>query len=78
MQQLSLEVRQLHAVRVDDPQPTDAGSHEVQRRWGTKATSADDKHGCLPETLLSCHADAGQRQLSCVAVQLARAELRWG
>ena len=60
VQQLSLEVRQLHAVRIDDAQPTDAGSHQVQRRWGTKAAGADDEHGCLPEALLSCHADTGQ------------------
>ena len=70
MQHLPLEVRLVHGVVVDDPEPADSSRGEVQRRRGSEPTGADQEHARLEKPFLPGLADLRDQQVAAVAASL--------
>jgi hypothetical protein len=59
MQDLALKVRGIDAVVVDDADPADAGSGQIQRRRRPEAARADQEDARLQQPLLAVDPDLG-------------------
>ncbi len=55
MQQLALQIRELHAIRIDQSERADAGSREIKRGRRTEAARADAKHARSFQAPLAGH-----------------------
>ena len=73
-QQLALEVRQIDAVVIEEPQGADAGGRQVQARRRAQAPGADDQHPRGLELLLAGAADLRQQQVAAIAFALGSSE----
>ena len=71
---LSLQVRLVDDVRVDDAELADAGGGEVERRGRAEAPRADQEHPRFEQLELSFLADLGNQQVARVAAPLLRLE----
>ena len=70
MQDLPLQVRLVHHVVVDDPQPPDARRGQVERRRRAQPARADQQHLGLEQLRLARLAHLGDEQVAAVAVAL--------
>jgi hypothetical protein len=73
---LTLEVRPIDDVGVDDPEVADARGREVHRDRRAEPAGADDQHARLLESALTICADAGKDEVAAVPSQLFGAEWR--
>jgi len=64
---LPIEVREIHALVVDQPDPSHACGCEVERRRCSKPTDADDRNRRTRQTLLACRPDLVQDALAMMA-----------
>ena len=71
---LSLEVRALDDVVVDDRELADAGRREVLDDRGAEAARTDDERAALEEARLAVRPDLLHDDVSGVAVELRRVE----
>src|SRR6266850_1772962 len=74
VQDLSLEVRRVDDVGVDDAQRADAGRREVVRGGRSETAGADEEHLAAQELVLSGLADLRDQQVTAVALCLLRRE----
>ena len=75
---LALEVGRVDGVVVDDADRADARGGEVEQRGAAEAARADDEHARGREPPLALGADARQREVARVALELRRRELVTG
>ena len=66
-QHLSLQVREVHVVKVRQPQPADAGGSQIERCRGPEAARADHEHRGRLQTSLARSADFRQREVAGIA-----------
>jgi hypothetical protein len=74
VQDLSLQVRRIDDVRVDDAERPHARGGEVQRRGRPEAAGADEEHLAAKQLLLPGLADLGDEEVAAVALRLLRRE----
>src|SRR5262249_60739330 len=68
VQNLSLKVRDVDIVEVDEPDAANAGRGEIQRRGRAQTSGADDQYGAARELRLPFFAEIRQREMAGVAV----------
>src|SRR6185295_7837329 len=73
-QDLALEVRLVHAVEIDEPEPADSRRREIEPERRAQAAAADQQHARRLELPLARGADLGQDEMAAVAAQLVRVE----
>ena len=73
---LPLEVGEVHHVEVDDPDGADARRGEIERQRRAQSAGADGEHARGLELALSLHADLGQQEVPRVPQNLGVGELR--
>ena len=76
VQDLPLEIRKLDHIRIDNAEPANPGSREIQRDGGAKPTGADDQDARAFEALLASDADPGQTQVPGVPVHFVTGQCR--
>jgi hypothetical protein len=76
VQDLSLQVRRVDVIEVDEGQLTDAGGGEVHGGRRSQAAGADEEHARGLEPPLAVLAEAGERQMPAVPFDLGRTEGR--
>ncbi len=67
MDDLALQVRLVHDVRVDDPDATDTGGSEIERRGRAEAARADEQDLRVEQLQLPLLADLRDQQVTAVA-----------
>src|SRR5690606_27955105 len=75
---LPLQVGQVHRVEVGQVQLADTGGGQVQGHRRTKATEADDQHAARLQPELPGHVDLCQQYLPAVAQQFVVAQVHAG
>ncbi len=78
MQDLSLEVRRVDDVGVDDAERPDAGRREVERCRRPEATRTDEQDLAPKELQLTGFAHFGDQEVAAVALRLLRRKARVG
>src|SRR3989338_5237245 len=71
---LRLEVGEVHCVEVDDAKPSDAGGGKIQAEWRTQTAGADQQDLGLHELLLALNADLRDDEVPAVAEDLVTCE----
>ena len=71
---LALQVRLVDHVRVDDPEPADAGRGQVERGRRAEAARADQQDARVEQPQLALLADLGDQQVAAVAGRALGAE----
>ncbi len=78
VQNLPLQVAEVHDVEIDDADRADAGCGEIHRDRRSQAAGADAEDLRGLELLLPQHADFRQDQMTAVALEIVLGELRKG
>jgi hypothetical protein len=78
MDDLTLEIAQVHDIAIDEPDRADSGGCQVQGCRRTKASGADHEHLRLNDLLLSFSPDLGKKDMAAVAINLCLGELHGG
>ena len=76
MQHPPLEVRLVDHVVVHDPEPSDAGRREVERRGGAQPTGADQQHARLEQLQLAHLADLGDQDVAAMRSRWSGSSVR--
>src|SRR3972149_2090158 len=72
MQNLPLEVGEIDAIAVHQPQRADSGCGQIKGRRRSQPSGPDDQDPALTEADLSFAADVGNHDLAAVALDLLR------
>ena len=67
MDDLTLQVRVVDDVGVDDAERADTGRREIERRRGAEPAGADQEHARVEQLLLALLADLGNQDVARVA-----------
>jgi len=67
---LTLQVRQVHHIIIDDADRADAGGRQIHRGRRSQTARADDQHSRGEQLLLSAYADLLQNQMPRISLQL--------
>ena len=67
MNNLSLQVRVIHHIEIDESERAHPGCAKIKRQWGSQATRADTEHTRRFQLLLALHAHLGHDQVARVA-----------
>src|SRR5215207_6422979 len=70
VQNLPLEIREIHDIAINEPDRAHAGGSEIQRGRGAQPSGADEKNLRLGDLLLSFAADLRQENMPAVPVYL--------
>src|SRR5690606_499249 len=70
MDDLPLQVGQIHPVVIRQPQLADPGTGQIERSRTAQSAHADDQHAAVEQALLTLHVDLLQQNLPAVAQQL--------
>ena len=75
MDDLSLEVAQIHDIAVDNADRSYTGSSEIHGGRGSEATRTDDKHFGVEDLLLTLQADILKENVAAVTLYLRFSEI---
>ena len=70
MEDLALEVRDVHDVEVDDADGPDAGRREVERRGRPEPAGADEQHAPVEQPRLPLEPNLRHEQVAAVPARL--------
>src|SRR3989338_3246836 len=70
MNDLALQIAEIHRVVVAQGQPSDTAGGEIQRGRRTEPAQTDDEHFCIEQALLPLNADLRQQDVPAIAQQL--------
>lgn len=69
VEDLPVQIREIDAIEVDEPDPADPRRREIGRNGAAEASGADDERGAGAESALAFGADLGKGDLAGVAGQ---------
>jgi len=72
MQHLSLKVRLVDDIGVDDGQMPDAGRRKIEKEWRAKAPRANHQKARLVQPTLPLHADFRDEKMAVIATEFVR------
>ncbi len=76
VQDLTLQIRELHHVVIDDPDAADSGGSQVERRRRSEPARAHEQHARCSQPSLSLEPDFGDADVAAVAGQLFSCQIR--
>ena len=75
---LTLEIRFVNLIELDDADRSDPGCREVEQRRGTESTRADHQHLGVLQTLLPVDTEVGDDQVPAVSGDLVAGQFGSG